>query len=236
MLFVLLISIAAISAADLNETDNTADDVLKEDNVKSNTFLDLWADTRMLGEKIDLDTDYKFNKTTDVNYDKGINIEKYNYEIIGNNGKAVGKNQVVTVKFNKKTYKLKTNAKGYVSLTIPDTATPGKYKLTATYKGQTIKRTVTVKQNLKTKKYTVKKTAKKLNVKATLKNGKLPVKGIWIIFKLNGGKYIAKTDKNGNAIFPLNKKIISKLKAGKTYTMKFSANRNTIKTTLKVKA
>ena len=161
---------------------------------------------------------------------------KFKAKIIGNNGKAVGKNQVVTVKFNKKTYKLKTNAKGYVSLTIPDTATPGKYKLTATYKGQTIKRTVTVKQNLKTKKYTVKKTAKKLNVKATLKNGKLPVKGIWIIFKLNGGKYIAKTDKNGNAIFPLNKKIISKLKAGKTYTMKFSANRNTIKTTLKVKA
>ena len=77
MLFVLLISISAISAADLNDTDNTSENVLKEDNVKSNTFLDLWADTRMLGEKIDLDTDYKFNKTTDVNYDKGINIKKY---------------------------------------------------------------------------------------------------------------------------------------------------------------
>ena len=44
MLFVLLISISAISAADLNDTDNTAENVLKEDNVKSSTFLDLWAD------------------------------------------------------------------------------------------------------------------------------------------------------------------------------------------------
>ena len=74
MLFVLLISISAISAADLNDTDNTAENVLKEDNVKSSTFLDLWADVGISESKLDLDTDYKFNKTTDVNYDKGINI------------------------------------------------------------------------------------------------------------------------------------------------------------------
>ena len=161
---------------------------------------------------------------------------KFKAKIIGDDGKAVGKNQVVKVKFNKKSYKLKTNAKGYISFTIPKTATPGKYKLTATYKGQTIKKTVKVKQNLKTKKYSVKKSAKKLNVKATVKNGKTPIDDIPVIFKFNGGKYIAKTDKHGNAIFPLNKKIISKLKAGKTYTMKFSIYKNTIKTTLKVKA
>ena len=161
---------------------------------------------------------------------------KFKAKIIGDNGKAVSKNKIVKVKFNKKSYKLKTNAKGYISFTIPKTATPGKYKLTATYKGQTIKKTVKVKQNLKTKKYSVKKSAKKLNVKATVKNGKNPIDDIPVIFKFNGGKYIAKTDKHGNAIFPLNKKIISKLKAGKTYTMKFSIYKNTIKTTLKVKA
>ena len=125
---------------------------------------------------------------------------KFKAKIIGNDGKAVGKNQVVKVKFNKKSYKLKTNAKGYITLTIPDKATPGKYKLTATYKGQTIKRS------------------------------------IWVMLKLNGKAYAIKTNKHGAAIFNLNKKIIGKLKAGKTYTMKFSVNRNTIKTTLKVKA
>ena len=157
-------------------------------------------------------------------------------KIIGNDGKAVGKNQIVKVKFNKKTYKLKTNAKGYVSLKIPNTAIPGKYKLTATYKGQTIKKTVKVKQNLKTKKYTMKKSAKKLIVKATVKNGKTAINGIWVMLKLNGKAYAIKTNKHGAAIFNLNKKIIGKLKAGKTYTMKFSVNRNVVKTSLKVKA
>ncbi|WP_405280330.1 hypothetical protein [Methanobrevibacter sp.] len=68
MLFVLLISISAISAADLNDTDNTSENVLKEDNVKTSTFLDLWSDVGISESKLDLDTDYKFNKTTDVNY------------------------------------------------------------------------------------------------------------------------------------------------------------------------
>ena len=85
MLFVLLISVTAISAADLNDTDNVMNDVLKEDNVKSNTFQDLWADTKMPGSKIDLDTDYKFNQTTDVHYTSGIEITQYSYEINGNN-------------------------------------------------------------------------------------------------------------------------------------------------------
>ena len=161
---------------------------------------------------------------------------KFKAKIIGNDGKAVGKNQVVKVKFNKKSYKLKTNAKGYITLTIPDKATPGKYKLTATYKGQTIKRTVKVKQNLKTKKFTVKKSAKKLTVKATVKNGKTAIDRIWVMLKLNGKSYAIKTNKHGNAIFTFNKKFISKLKVGKTYPIKFSVNRNTIKTTLKVKA
>ena len=70
MLFVLLISISAISAADLNDTDNTSENVLKEDNVKTSTFLDLWSDVGISESKLDLDTDYKFNKTTDVNYIK----------------------------------------------------------------------------------------------------------------------------------------------------------------------
>ena len=157
-------------------------------------------------------------------------------KIIGNDGKAVGKNQVVTVKFMKKTYKLKTNSKGYVSLKILYIATPGSYKITATYKGQTIKKTVKVKQNLKTKKYTVKQSAKKLVVTAKVKNGKTAIDGILVVLNLNGKSYAIKTNKQGNAIFTLDKKIISKLKAGRTYTMKFRVNANTIKTTLKVKA
>ena len=70
---------------------------------------------------------------------------KFKARIIGDDGKYVGKNQVVAIKFNKKTYKVKTDSKGYVTFKIPYTAKPGKYVLTATYKGQTIKKTVKTK-------------------------------------------------------------------------------------------
>lgn len=160
---------------------------------------------------------------------------KFKAKIIGNNAKAVGKGQIVTIKFNKKTYKVKTSAKGYISLKMPRTLKPGTYKLTATYKGQTIKKTIKVKQNLKTKKYTVKKSAKKLVVKATLKNGKKAVKGKKLILKLNGKKFTAKTNKYGIAKFTIKKNVIKKLKKGKKYTMKVTYLKNTIKTTVKVK-
>ncbi len=160
---------------------------------------------------------------------------KFKARIVGDDGKFVGKNQVVTIKLNKKTYKVKTNAKGYVTLKIPKTLKPKSYKLTATYKGQTIKKTIKVKQNLKTSKYTVKKSAKKLTVKATLKNGKKAVKGKKITLKLNGKKFTAKTNKKGIAKFTIKKNVIKKLKAGKKYTMQVTYLKNTIKTTLKVK-
>lgn len=160
---------------------------------------------------------------------------QFKVKIIGDNGNAVGKSQVVTIKLNKKTYKVKTNAHGFITFKIPKTVKPGSYKLTATYNGETIKKTVKVKQNLKTKKYNVKKSAKKLIIKATLKNGKKAVKNKKIILKLNGKKFTAKTNKNGIAKFTIKKKFIKKLKKGKKYTMKVTYLKNTIKTTLKVK-
>lgn len=161
---------------------------------------------------------------------------KFKVKVIGDDGKAVGKNQVVTIKLNKKTYKVKTNAKGYAILKMPKTLKPGKYTLKATYKGQTIKKTVKVKQNLKSKKkYKVKKSAKKLVIKATLKNGKKAVKNKKITLKIKGKKLKAKTNKKGVAKFTIKKNIIKKLKRGKTYTVKVTYLKNTIKTKVKVK-
>ena len=161
---------------------------------------------------------------------------KFQVKVIGDDGKAVGKNQVVFMKLNKKTYKVKTNANGYAILKIPNTVKPGNYKLTTTYKGQTIKNTVKVKQNLKAKKkYTVKKSAKKLVIKATLKNGKKAVKSKKITLKIKGKTLKAKTSKKGIAKFTIKKNVIKKLKKGKTYTVKITYLKNTIKTKVKVK-
>lgn len=155
--------------------------------------------------------------------------------VFGDSVKPVGKNVVVTIKINKKTYKVKTNAKGIIAFKIPNTVKPGSYKLFATYKGDTIKKTVKVIQNLKTSKYSVKKSSKKLVVKATLKNGKKAVSGKKITLNLNGKKFSANTNKKGIAQFTLKKNVINKLSVGKKYTMRFTYLRNTIKTTLSVK-
>lgn len=99
ILFILLISITAISAADLNYTDNVRDDILKEDNVKCNTFQDLWADLSISESKIDFDTNYKFNSTTDVHYTEGINIDEWDYVINGNNHEIDCGNQARALNF-----------------------------------------------------------------------------------------------------------------------------------------
>ena len=161
---------------------------------------------------------------------------KFKARIVGNDGNFVGKGQTVIIKLNKKTYKAKTSVNGYITLKIPKTLKPGTYKLTATYKGQTIKKAIKVKQNLKTtKKYSVKKTAKKLVIKATLKNGKKAVKGKKITLNINGKKFSAKTNKYGIAKFTIKKNVIKKLKKGKTYTVKVTYLKNTIKTKVKVR-
>ena len=160
---------------------------------------------------------------------------KYSVKVYGDNGKPVGKNKVVVIKINKQTYNVETNSKGLAVLRISKQITPGKYKITAKYAGQTVKNTLKVKQSLTSKKTTVKKSAKKLVLKASLKNGKTPLKSKKITFKFNGKTYKVKTNKKGIAKKTLNKKVIKKLKKGKSYTVKVTYLKVTIKTTVKVK-
>ena len=156
----------------------------------------------------------------------------YKFKVYGDDGKLVGANKVVSVKLNKKTYKVKTNNKGVASLKIPNTVKPGTYTITATYAGQTVKNTVKVKQVLTTTKKTVKNSAKKLVLKAMLKN---KLKGKVIKFKFNGKTYKAKTNKKGIAQITIKKNVINKLKKGKTYAFKVTYVKNTIKSTVKIK-
>lgn len=85
------------------------------------------------------------------------------------------------------------------------------------------------------KKVKIKKSAKKLVIKATLKiNGKA-VKGKKITFKFKGKTYKVKTKKGGVAKLVIKKKVLKKLKVGKkvTYTAKYSTKK--VKKTVKVK-
>ena len=170
------------------------------------------------------------NKNIKVDYDGG---KYFSVKIVSKDGKVAASGVSVKFTINGKTKTVKTNKNGIAKIKITDI--PKKYTMTTTYNGKTVKNTVTVKQVLKAKKATVKKTAKKLTLKATLKiNGK-KIKGKLITFKFNGKTYKAKTNKKGVAQKTLNKKVIKKLKKGKKYTVKVTYKKDTIKTTVKVK-
>ena len=139
------------------------------------------------------------------------------------------------VKFtvNGKTIPVKTDSNGIAKIKI--TQNPGKYVIKTTYNGKTCKNTVAVKHVITASKGTVKKTAKKFTLNVKLKiNGKLQ-KGKWVTFKFADKTYKVKTNSKGIAQKTLNKDVIKKLKKGKTYTVKVTYLKDTIKTTVKVK-
>ena len=175
----------------------------------------------------------RFSEDSNVNMYYG-DKSSFKVRVYDNYGNPVGANQVVVIKLNKKTYNVKTNSNGYATLIIPNTVKPGNYALTATYAGQTIKHTVKVKQSLKLAKVNVRKSAKKLVIKATLK-GKKPLKGKKLTFKFNGKKYNAKTNKKGIAKITIKSSVLKKLKVGKKLKYQVTYLKNTVKRTVKVK-
>ena len=170
------------------------------------------------------------NKDISVDYGSG---SYFTVQAVTSDGHAVGSGAIVKFTINGKTTTAKTDSKGIAKVKITDI--PKTYTIKTVYNGKTYTNKVTVKQVLKTSKVTVKKTAKKFTLKATLKiNGKLQ-KGKTIKFKLNGKTYKVKTNAKGVAQKTLNKKVIKKLKKGKTYTVQVTYLKDTIKTTVKVK-
>ena len=156
--------------------------------------------------------------------------------VYGLYGKPVGINQAVKIKIGKNTFTAKTNKYGVAKFKIPKTITPGKYKITVTYKTAKVSKKLTVKQILSIKTVKVKKSAKKLVLTATLKkvNGKY-IRGKWIKFKFKGKTYKAKTSKKGVAKYTIKKSVLKKLKVGKKVTYQATYLKTTVKKTAKVK-
>ncbi|MBQ2636775.1 MAG: hypothetical protein IJG09_08800 [Methanobrevibacter sp.] len=157
----------------------------------------------------------------------------FTVKVVSSDGKVAVKGESVIFIFNGDAIIAKTDKNGIAKIKI--TQTPGKYTIKTVFNGKTYANKVTVKQVLTSSKVTVKKTAKKFTIKSTLKiNGK-SVKGKTGTFKFAGKTYKVKTNSNGIAQKTLNKNVIKKLKKGKTYTVKVTYLKDTIKTTVKVK-
>ena len=170
------------------------------------------------------------NKDVSVDYDGG---KYFSVKVVTADGHAVGAGAGVKFTINGKTSIVKTDSNGIAKIKI--THVPGKYAVKITYNGKTYSNKITVKQVLTSGKLTVKKTAKKFTLKTKLKiNGKL-VKGKVIKFKFNGKTYKVKTNSKGIAQKTLKKNVIKKLKKGKTYTVKVTYLKDTVKSSVKVK-
>ena len=174
------------------------------------------------------DTQIIGNKNITVDYSGG---SYFSIKVESADGHAIVGGDV-NFTLNGKTYPVKTDSNGIAKIKINEL--PKKYAITTTYNGKSVKNTINVKHVLTANKVTVKKTANSFALQAKLKiNGKL-VKGKTITFKFNGKTYHAKTNAKGIAKVTVKKNVIKKLKKGKTYTVKVTYSKDTIKTTLKV--
>ena len=142
--------------------------------------------------------------------------------------KPVGAGKLVKFKINGKTYKVKTNKNGYAKLAIKLKAK--KYKVTVTYSKYKITNKITVKKLLSAKNISKKK-SKTAKFSAKLVNSKGKVqKGKKLTFKIDGKKYIAKTNKKGIATITIK----NTLKVGK-HKIVTSYGKNKITNTITVK-
>ena len=146
---------------------------------------------------------------------------------------AVGAKVIILIN-NKVLQTPKTNSKGVVSFKV--TKTPGTYTLTLKSLEKTVVSKLTVKHVVSLKSATVKKSAKKLVLTASLAkvDGKY-LKKKKVTFKFNGKKYTAKTNKKGVAKVTIKSSVLKKLKVGKKVTYQVTYLKDTIKKTSKIK-
>ena len=149
-------------------------------------------------------------------------------------GKAM-KSVYVTVKINGKTYKVKSNSKGIATLKFKAKLKHKTYKIRTTFRGASASKSLKAKHVIFLKSFKVKKSARKLVLKATLKQAKTPIKYKKVTFTFNGKKYTAKTNKKGIAKITVKKSLLKHLKTGKKVTCKAAYLKDTVSKTVRVK-
>ena len=151
----------------------------------------------------------------------------YKVKVLDDNGN-IAKGVAVTFTINNVKYTRTTNNYGYASLKIG--LNPGKYKVTAEYKGFKASNTLKVKSTVVTKNVVIKKgKTARFYVKLLNSNGKI-LKNKKIKIKYRGKTYTFKTNYKGIASL----KIVNTQKRG-TYTIKTSYGKLSVKNKITIK-
>lgn len=243
-----------------NQEDETEDDfeIYYEDGVFEINSASLTPGKYKITSFVMIDVDWgKFNWEDSPEYDDADAMFSFNaiYPtnalIVANNVKSVysdGKYFKVKVTINSKAIedanvvfkingkvvkRTKTNENGFASFKI--SKTPGTYKVTVSSLGKTVTKTLTVAHVVKLAKVSVKKSAKKLTLKATLSkvNGKY-LTGKQVILKFNGYEYRRFTDSKGVVKLKVPKTLLDRLKVGKKGTYSATYMKDTVKRTVKI--
>ena len=156
----------------------------------------------------------------------------YSVLVKGFDGKNAG-NVEVKLNIANNIFTAKTGADGVAYFKI--TQAPATYKVYVSALGKTVSSTLNVKQILHLKKVKVKKSSKRLVIKATLDkvNGRY-LKNQKITFKFNGKTYSKRTNSVGVAKLTIKKSVLKKLKVGKKITYSARYITNTVKQKVKV--
>ena len=138
--------------------------------------------------------------------------------LVTRDGKAVGAGEIVTVKYNGKTYNVKIDKNGYATLNLNTKVKVKKYDITAEYKGVKVTNKVTINHVIKASNKKVKKSKEvtKINVFLKKVNGKY-LKAKKLKIKFNKKTYRVKTNKKGVATWKVKKSMLKNLKVGKKY-------------------
>lgn len=157
----------------------------------------------------------------------------YKVKITHVNGSAA-KNVHVDLFLNGYSYEANTDGNGVAKFKITEKA--GKSDAVITCKYSKVEKKVTIKHLVSLSPVEVKRSAKSLTLKATLKKGSTPIKNKQITFKFNGkvvGK--VKTNSKGIAKTTIKSSVLKKLKVGKKITYHATYKKDTVKRTVKVK-
>ena len=160
----------------------------------------------------------------------------YKVRIIGDDGNPEIGGQNVEVYIDNKMKSIKTDKDGFVKIKIDKNFKVGTHTIKVQYNGVNVKNNVVVKHLISLKSVTVKKSAKKLVLTASL--AKVNCKYLnkkTVLFKFNGKTYKAKTNSKGVAKYTLKSNVLKKLKVGKKVIYQATYLKDTVKKNVKIK-